>query len=129
MPGRTALITGIAGQDGSYLSELLIARDYRVIGLARPGNSDMSRISHLGDQVRVEQANLLDVPRLAELLREIKPNEVYNLAGLSFVPSSWDRPHLKGDATGLGAVRLLEAIRVTLQATPIPHENTHLPVI
>ncbi len=108
---RTALITGIAGQDGSYLAELLLSEGYRVIGVRRPGNPDIRRIAHLIDQVELLEADLLDELRLVDLLRDARPTEVYNLAGHSFVPSSWERPDLTGDATGLGSIRLLEAIR------------------
>ncbi len=108
---RTALITGIAGQDGSYLAELLLSEGYRVIGVRRPGNPDIRRIAHLLDQLDLREADLLDELRLVDLLRDVRPTEVYNLAGHSFVPSSWERPDLTGDATGLGSIRLLEAIR------------------
>jgi GDPmannose 4,6-dehydratase len=109
---RVALVTGIAGQDGSYLAELLLSKGYRVVGIRKPGNPDLSRIHHVLDRIGLRDADLLDEAHLVALLREVRPTEVYNLAGHSFVPSSWDQPDLAGDATGLGAVRLLEAIRV-----------------
>ena len=109
---RTALVTGIAGQDGSYLAELLLAKGYRVAGLLRTGSSSVERIAHIADRLELREANLLDEARLVEVLEDVRPQEVYNLAGHSFVPSSWDRADLTGDATGLGATRLLEAIRV-----------------
>ena len=108
---RTALITGVAGQDGSYLAELLLEKGYRVVGVRRSGNPDVHRIANVLDQIELRETNLLDALELAELLRAARPSEVYNLAGHSFVPSSWEQPDLTGDATGLGAVRLLEAIR------------------
>jgi GDPmannose 4,6-dehydratase len=111
--GRTALITGIAGQDGSYLAELLLSKGYRVVGVHRPGSPDLSRIAHLLDRLELCEADLLDEARLVAMLDETGPNEVYNLAGHSFVPTSWDQADLTGDATGLGAVRMLEAIRVS----------------
>jgi GDPmannose 4,6-dehydratase len=112
MEGRTALITGIAGQDGSYLAELLLDHDYRVVGVPRTGNPDLHRIAHIRDRVELREADLLDETSLVALLRETRPNEIYNLAGHSFVPTSWDRPDLVGDATGLGTARLLDAIAV-----------------
>ena len=110
----TALVTGIAGQDGSYLAELLLSKGYRVIGVRRPGNPDLTRITHILDRIELREADLLDESHLAGLLRDVRPTEVYNLAGHSFVPSSWDKADLTGDATGLGAVRMLEAIRTVL---------------
>ena len=109
---RTALVTGIAGQDGSYLAELLLAKGYRVAGVRRPGNPDVHRIAHIADQLELREADLLDEARLVALLRDVRPDEVYNLAGHSFVPTSWDQADMTGDATGLGAVRMLEAIRI-----------------
>ena len=108
---QTALVTGIAGQDGSYLAELLLSKGYRVVGIRRPDNPDVSRIAHLLDQVELREADLLHEGRLISLLEDVRPTEVYNLAGHSFVPTSWDQADLTGDATGLGAVRMLEAIR------------------
>jgi GDPmannose 4,6-dehydratase len=110
--GGTALITGIAGQDGSYLTDLLLSKGYTVVGVRRPGNPDLSRIAHVLDRVELREADLLDEGHLVALLEDVRPSEVYNLAGHSFVPSSWDRPDLIGDATGVGAARLLEAIRI-----------------
>ena len=109
---RTALITGIAGQDGSYLAELLLAEGYRVVGVKRPGTVDLGRIAHIVDRIELREADLLDESHLLELLRTTRPAEVYNLAGHSFVPTSWDQADLTGDATGLGPVRLIEAIRL-----------------
>jgi GDPmannose 4,6-dehydratase len=108
---RTALITGIGGQDGSYLAEHLLGLGYRVVGVAR-GTGVPDRIRHLADRVEIITLDLLDEGRIAQSLRSVEPDEVYNLAGHSFVPSSWDRPDLLGEVTGLAAPRLLEAIRV-----------------
>jgi len=108
---RTALVTGIAGQDGSYLAELLLEQDYRVVGVRRPGSVSLDRIAHLLDRVELREADLLDQASIRTLLEEIEPQEVYNLAGHSFVPSSWQRQDLIGQVTGLGAARLVEAIQ------------------
>ena len=110
---RTALVTGIAGQDGSYLAELLLANGYRVVGVPRSGNPDLHRIAHIQDRLELRAADLLDEASLVALLRETTPTEIYNLAGHSFVPTSWDRPEIVGDATGLGTARLLDAITIT----------------
>jgi len=108
---RTALVSGITGQDGSYLAELLLEKGYRVVGTQRPGSKSVTRISHLIDQIDLVTVDLLDEQALVGLLRESKPQEVYNLAGHSFVPSSWGHPELSSDITGLGASRMLEAIK------------------
>jgi GDPmannose 4,6-dehydratase len=108
-PERTALITGIAGQDGSYLAELLLQHGYRVAGVARP-TSSMDRIAHIVDSIELRSTDLLDEAEIAELLESVRPHEVYNLAGHSFVPTSWDRPDLPGNVTGLAASRFLSAI-------------------
>jgi GDPmannose 4,6-dehydratase len=112
MPARTALITGIGGQDGSYLAEHLLDLGYRVVGVRR-GAGVPERIRHLKDRLEVVTIDLLDERRVADLLAKIRPGELYNLAGHSFVPSSWERPDLLGEVTGLAAPRLLEAIRAT----------------
>jgi GDPmannose 4,6-dehydratase len=109
---RSALITGITGQDGSYLAEFLLEQGYRVAGMTRrtttlPGD----RIAHLLDRVELVQADLLDQDSLVSALMATQPDEVYNLAGHSFVPSSWKQPVLTGEFTALGVTRLLEAIR------------------
>jgi len=109
---RTALITGIGGQDGSYLAEHLLDLGYRVVGV-RHGDGVPERIGHLRDRLALISLDLLDERRIAEVLAEVRPTEVYNLAGHSFVPSSWERPDLLGEVTGLAAPRLLEAIRAT----------------
>jgi GDPmannose 4,6-dehydratase len=106
----TAVITGIAGQDGSYLSELLLERGYRVVGVARPGSS-LDRVAHIRERLELVEVDLLDEAAIVTLLEASEPREVYNLAGHSFVPSSWDRADVMAEVTGLGASRLLEAIR------------------
>jgi GDPmannose 4,6-dehydratase len=108
----TALITGITGQDGSYLAELLLSKGYRVIGVARRSSTVTSeRISHLLDDITVVQGDLHDQGSLLALIEEYEPTEVYNLAAQSFVPTSWNQPALTGDITALGVTRILEAIR------------------
>ena len=108
----TALITGITGQDGSYLAELLLAKGYRVIGVARRSSTmTYERINHLLDDITVVQGDLHDQGSLLSFLEEYKPTEVYNLAAQSFVPTSWNQPALTGEITALGVTRMLEAIR------------------
>jgi len=112
MPG-TALITGITGQDGSYLAEFLLARGYRVHGVVRRASTEPTdRIRHLQDRVVLHQGDLADQASLVRLVQEIRPTELYNLAAQSFVPTSWHQPILTGDITGLGVARTLEAIRL-----------------
>ncbi|MCQ3935880.1 MAG: GDP-mannose 4,6-dehydratase [Chloroflexi bacterium] len=108
----TAIITGITGQDGSYLAELLLKKGYRVIGVARRSSTvNYERIQHLLDDITVVQGDLQDQGSLLSLLEEYEPAEVYNLAAQSFVPTSWNQPALTGDVTALGVTRMLEAIR------------------
>ncbi len=108
----TAIITGITGQDGSYLAELLLTKGYQVIGVARRSSTvNNERIKHILDDITVVQGDLQDQGSLLSLLEEYKPTEVYNLAAQSFVPTSWNQPALTGDITALGVTRLLEAIR------------------
>jgi GDPmannose 4,6-dehydratase len=108
----TALITGITGQDGSYLAELLLAKGYRVVGVARRSSTVTNeRIEHLLDDITVVQGDLHDQGSLLSLIEEYEPGEVYNLAAQSFVPTSWNQPALTGDITALGVTRILEAIR------------------
>jgi GDPmannose 4,6-dehydratase len=108
----TALITGITGQDGSYLAELLLSKGYRVVGVARRSSTVTNeRISHLLDDITVVQGDLHDQGSLLGLLEEYQPSEVYNLAAQSFVPTSWNQPALTGDITAIGVTRILEAIR------------------
>ena len=109
---QTALITGITGQDGSYLAELLLTKGYRVIGVARRSSTvTYERIEHLLDQMTLVQGDLHDQGSLLSLIEEYEPGEVYNLAAQSFVPTSWNQPALTGDITALGVTRILEAIR------------------
>jgi len=108
----TALITGITGQDGSYLAELLLSKGYRVVGVARRSSTvTYERIEHLLDDITVVQGDLHDQGSLLSLLEEHRPTEVYNLAAQSFVPTSWNQPALTGEITALGVTRILEAIR------------------
>ncbi len=108
----TALITGITGQDGSYLAELLLSKGYRVIGMARRASTvTHERIQHLLDDVEVIQGDLTDQGSLLSMFEDYEPTEVYNLAAQSFVPTSWNQPALTGDVTALGVTRMLEAIR------------------
>lgn len=110
---RTALITGITGQDGSYLAEFLLEKGYEVHGMVRRASTEpFERISHLRDRVTLHQADLLDQLSIITLLRDIRPQEVYNLAAQSFVPTSWLQPLLTGEFTGLGVTRMLEAVRL-----------------
>ena len=113
MPGRRALIVGIGGQDGSYLSEFLLARGYEVHGLVRHSTAQLpERISHLAGRVTLVRGDLLDQLSLMRAIEASRPDEIYNFAGTSFVPESWQQPALTADATGMGVVRLLEAIRL-----------------
>ena len=110
---KTALITGITGQDGSYLAELLLSKGYRVAGVVRRSSTEnFERISHLADKIELVQADLLDQYSLIEALQKVRPQEVYNLAAQSFVPTSWNQPVLTGEYTALGVTRVLEAIRL-----------------
>jgi GDPmannose 4,6-dehydratase len=109
----TALITGITGQDGAYLAELLLEKGYAVHGVVRRSSTDtFERIEHLHDRITLHQADLIDQLSLVQVLRDVQPREVYNLAAQSFVPTSWLQPLLTGEVTALGATRMLEAIRV-----------------
>src|SRR5262245_36550251 len=108
-----ALITGITGQDGSYLAELLLEKGYEVHGVVRRSSTEaFDRIAHLRDHVALHQAVLLDQSSLVEVLREVRPLELYNLAAQSFVPTSWLQPSLTGEFTALGVTRLLDAVRL-----------------
>ncbi len=109
----TALITGITGQDGSYLAELLLSKGYDVVGLVRRTSHDSyERIEHLIDSVKIVPADLLDQHSLTMVVGDHKPDEIYNLAAQSFVPTSWQQPVLTGEFTALGVTRLLEAVRL-----------------
>ena len=109
---KTALITGITGQDGSYLAELLLNKGYRVCGMVRRASTEnFQRIEHIRDQVDLFQADLLDQTSIMTLLDQVQPNEVYNLAAMSFVPTSWRQPVLTAEFTAVGVTRMLDAIR------------------
>ena len=108
-----ALITGITGQDGSYLAEFLLSKNYDVYGMIRRSSTETgNRIEHIKDRITLVQGDLLDQLSLVNILDEVRPDEVYNLAAQSFVPASWNQPILTGEFTGLGVTKLLEAIRV-----------------
>jgi GDPmannose 4,6-dehydratase len=109
---RTALVTGITGQDGSYLAELLLEKGYRVVGMTRRSSTATNeRAAHLMDRIEMVQGDLLDQASLVEALRFTQPTDVYNLAAQSFVPTSWNQPVLTGEFTALGVTRMLEAVR------------------
>ena len=110
---KRALITGITGQDGSYLAELLLEKGYEVHGIVRRSSTEtFERIEHLTGRVELHQADLLDQVSLLSAVQACMPNELYNLAAQSFVPTSWVQPSLTGEFTGLGVTRMLEAVRV-----------------
>jgi len=110
---KTALITGVTGQDGSYLAEFLLEQGYRVVGMVRRSSTEnFSRIQHLTDRIEIVQGDLLDQYSLIALLQTYRPAEVYNLAAQSFVPTSWNQPVLTGEFTALGVTRMLEAVRL-----------------
>ncbi len=112
MAKKKALITGITGQDGSYLAELLLSKGYEVYGMVRRSSVErFERIEQIKDKVTLIQGDLTDQSSLDEAIKEIQPAEVYNLAAQSFVPTSWNQPTLTGEVTGLGTTRLLEAVR------------------
>ncbi len=109
---KTALITGITGQDGSYLAELLLEKGYRVVGIVRRSSTTpYERIAHLVDRIELLSADLLDQTSLMDAMDEVHPDEIYNLAAQSFVATSWTQPVLTGEFTGLGVTRMLEAMR------------------
>ena len=113
MTEKRALITGVTGQDGSYLAELLLEQGYEVFGMVRRSSTEnFERIEHLGDRVTLVQADLLDQLSLISALRDAAPTEVYNLAAQSFVPTSWRQPVLTAEFTATGVTRILEAIRI-----------------
>jgi GDPmannose 4,6-dehydratase len=110
--GKTALVTGITGQDGSYLAELLLEKGYRVVGMTRRTSTEVhERIEHIVDRVEILSGDLLDQSSITSIVSEIEPDEIYNLAAQSFVPASWSQPVLTGEFTALGVTRVLEAIR------------------
>ena len=110
---QRALITGITGQDGSYLAELLLSKGYEVIGMVRRSSTvNFERIAHIQDRIEFVAGDLLDEVSMISILREHRPNEVYNLAAQSFIPPSWSQPVYTGEATALGVTRILDAIRI-----------------
>ncbi len=109
----TALVTGVTGQDGSYLAEFLLEKGYRVVGMVRRTSTiNFDRVKHIQDQIEIVQGDLLDQMSLIAILQEYQPEEVYNLAAQSFVPTSFTQPVLTGEFTALGVTRMLEAIRI-----------------
>lgn len=110
---KRAIITGVTGQDGSYLAEFLLSKGYDVYGMVRRSSTEnFERIEHLRDRITILQADLLDQLSMIELMEEVEPDEVYNLAAQSFVPTSWNQPTLTGEFTGLGVTKMLEAIKL-----------------
>src|SRR5262245_5195968 len=108
----TALITGITGQDGSHLAELLLEKGYRVCGMVRRSSTEnFSRIEHMRDSIELFQGDLLDGASITNILEQVRPDEVYNLGAMSFVPTSWQQPVLTAEFTAIGVTRILEAIR------------------
>ena len=115
---KKALITGITGQDGSYLAELLLEKGYQVYGMVRRASTEnFERIDHLNGKIELVQGDLLDLLSLIKLLEQIQPDEIYNLAAQSFVPTSWSQPILTGEFTAIGVTRLLEAVRLACPET------------
>src|SRR5438874_2795590 len=109
---KRAIITGITGQDGSYLAELLLSKGYEVVGTVRRSSApNFWRIEHLLDRITIKPADLLDQLSIIRLVDEVRPHELYNLAAMSFVPASWDQPMLTGEFNAQGVTRVLEAIR------------------
>ncbi|OGV59570.1 MAG: GDP-mannose 4,6-dehydratase [Lentisphaerae bacterium RIFOXYC12_FULL_60_16] len=107
-----ALITGITGQDGSYLADFLLDQGYQVYGMVRRASTEnFDRIAHIKNRITLVQADLLDELSLMGMLEQVRPDEIYNLAAMSFVPTSWSQPILTGEFTGIGVVRMLEAVR------------------
>src|SRR5438132_270623 len=125
-PRRTALITGITGQDGSYLAELLLAKGYEVVGVVRRTSHDSyERIGHLLDRVHIVPADLLDQHSLTTVVRDAKPDEIYNLAAQSFVSTSWNQLVLTGEFTVRGVTRLLEAVRLAHPLARVYQASSH----
>src|SRR3990167_11414195 len=109
---KKALITGITGQDGSYLSELLLEKGYQVIGLvSQKYNIGWQNVEHIKHKLTLEDGDLLDVASLERVIKQYQPEEIYNLAGLTFIPASWDQPTLTLDINTLGVSRILEAVK------------------
>jgi len=109
---KKALITGVTGQDGSYLADLLLEKGYDVTGMVRRSSMEkFDRIDHIKDRIHIRQADLLDQYSISKIIEQVEPDEVYNLAAMSFVPTSWDQPVLTAEFTAIGVTRMLEAIR------------------
>jgi len=110
---KSALITGITGQDGSYLAEFLLEKGYKVYGMVRRASTEnFQRIEHIKDKIELHQADLLDQLSIIEMLEAVEPDEVYNLAAMSFVPTSWHQPTLTAEFTAIGVTKMLEAIEL-----------------
>ncbi len=110
---KKVLITGITGQDGSYLADMLLEKGYEVYGMVRRSSVEkLDRIEHIRDRINFVQADLLDQLSIISIIKQINPDEVYNLAAMSFVPTSWSQPVLTGEFTGIGVTRMLEAVRL-----------------
>jgi len=110
---KTALITGITGQDGSYLAELLLSKGYKVYGMVRRASTEnFERIEHLRDKIELRQADLLDQLSIIKQIEEAQPDEIYNLAAQSFVPTSWVQPMLTAEFTAIGVTKMLEALKL-----------------
>src|SRR5229473_7751773 len=110
---KIALITGITGQDGSHLADLLLDKEYEVHGIVRRSSTEnFERIAHIQNRIHLHQADLLDQLSLIEVIKKVQPQEVYNLAAMSFVPTSWSQPVLTGEFTAIGVTRVLEAVRL-----------------
>ena len=109
---KRVLITGITGQDGSYLADFLLGKGYEVFGMVRRSSMEkFDRIDHIKNRIQIKQADLLDQYSIIKLLEEVQPGEIYNLAAMSFVPTSWNQPVLTAEFTGVGVTRMLEAVR------------------
>ncbi|GAI30060.1 unnamed protein product, partial [marine sediment metagenome] len=107
-----ALVTGVTGQDGSYLAEFLLEKGYEVYGMVRRSSvENFNRIEHIRDKLKFVQADLLDQLSIIDAIKESRPDEIYNLGAMSFIPISWKQPVLTGEFTGLGVTRMLEAAR------------------
>jgi GDPmannose 4,6-dehydratase len=112
---KTALITGITGQDGSYLADFLLEKGYEVVGMVRRTSTiNFDRIRHIQDRIVLTQGDLLDQVSLVDIMKEYQPDEIYNLAAQSFVPTSWRQPVLTGEFTALGVTRMLDAMRMVV---------------
>lgn len=113
MSKKTALVTGVTGQDGSYLAEFLLSKGYRVVGMVRRASTEQfPRIEHIKKDIEIRQGDLLDQTSLISLISDVKPDEVYNLAAQSFVPASWEQPALTSEFTALGVTKMLEAVKI-----------------